>query len=162
MQWYHYTLLALAIFAGVCSWRVPHALCWLAAVCGSFIVSVLWHRAGLPGGVVFGAACNFAICVMLSLRRAPAPWEMGVFNGVILMILIDWLYAAGYIVSHEIFSIALELVNAAVLLIIAAPGAYQWVDQHGFFHHRDRGAADRCHQALFAAKQRPAHWGKKQ
>lgn len=159
MQWYHYTLLAMAISAGVISWKIPRAVLWLSLGALSFVLSVIWHRSGLPGGLIFGAVTNFIICVCLSCVPKRMAWETGFFNAVIMMMMLDALRAWGFIASHEAFAIGLEIVNAVAILIIAAPGASEWVAKYGYFRPGDRSFADRSHKALFAHKpQRPTWW----
>ncbi len=163
MQWYHYTLLALAIFAGVSSWHVPRAGLWLGLLAGSFVSSVIWHRLELPGALVFGAVTNFVICGVVSWQRQKtelAGWEMGYWNAIIFMIVIDFLYAMGYIASHSVFAKTLEFVNAAILLIIASPGAVQWVKRNGYFSSDNSRAADLCNRVVLAHRPRHARWWK--
>ena len=158
MQWYHWTLLALTALAIVLAWRVPRAVLWVGIGALFYYLTASWHNAGLPNGVWLGAASNFAMIVLIT-RYGQDKWEWLLGNAFALMILIDLFHAAGYATRLQ-FAVALEIVNAAALLMIAGTGMVQRIrDGQLAARLADCVAVRRSHQAAFArAKPYPQWW----
>lgn len=158
LEWYHWTLIGLAIVAGLLACNVPRALFWLFLGAFSYITSAWWHNAGIPFGTLYGAGTNLFICWLL-YRMAETRWEMGVFNCFIFMLLIDLLFVTDIIKSRETFAICLEVANAAAMLLIGATGI---LDRIGAARHDFRiwgsSVLRRCHRALFASRKEYPRW----
>lgn len=121
MEYYHWTLIGLAVLAAVSAWNVPRAVLWIAIGALFYVASAMWHNAGLPYATPFGAATNLVMCYLLWIF-ADQRWEMRFWNMFHLMLVIDILYIFRWIPSQEHFAIALEIINAIALLFITATG----------------------------------------
>lgn len=158
MQWYHHALILLAVTGGYLAWHVPRAVRWLTLGALSFATSAMWHNYGLPYPIIYGATTNFMICICLSFYERPK-WENGVFNSFILMILIDALFACGFIKTRFNFAVTLEVINATAILIIWSAGIMNRIAKYGRdFYVRYGWILNPCHQALFAKEPQNSQW----
>lgn len=159
MEWYHGTLLTMAVIAVVLAWRVPNAALWVGFGLFSYVTSAWWHNAGFPYATLYGAATNVATCLAIYYVGV-AKWEMRLFACFILMLLIDLLFVCGVIETQYIFAVSLEVVNAYALLLIWAAGIAERVGGGHRFGHPYRSLLDRVHRALFSQgkKQYPRWW----
>lgn len=130
MEWYHWVLFIAAMIAGTLAMHVPRAMTWLACLAGSFVLSVIYHRAGWPYATSFGAFTNLGICYLF-LLMAKQKWEMRLMNFVQLMLVVDLLYIYGAIGDHFTFAASLEAINLAALLFIGSVGIAERLDANG-------------------------------
>jgi hypothetical protein len=121
MQYYHFTLIGLALLAIASAWNVPRAVLWIALGAVFYVASAMWHNAGFSYGAAFGAGTNLVMCYLFWIR-AEQRYEMRFWNFYHLMLVVDLLYIFGWIKDHEHFAIALEIINAIALLFIIATG----------------------------------------
>lgn len=160
MEWYHWTLVALAVLAIVSAWRVPRAVLWVGLGAFVYYLTAAWHNAGFPAGVWVGAASNFAMIVLITRYGEDRNWEWMLGNAFALMTLIDLFHAAGYATRLQ-FAVALEIVNAAALLMIAGTGIVQRIrDGELVSGLADCVAVRRSHHAAFARARPYPHWWK--
>lgn len=161
MEYYHWTLIGLAVVAAASAWNVPRAVFWVALGALFYVASAMWHNAGLPYPTIFGAATNLVVCYLLWIF-ADLRYEMRLWNFYHLMLVVDILYIFGWITSHLNFAIALEIINAVALLFITAAGIMERASAGNL--RSARGGWNRfVHSALFAqraASSRP--WWQKQ
>lgn len=158
MEWYHWTLLTMAVAAGVVSYQVPRAVLWLALGAASFIASAIWHRYGFPYATLFGATTNIAILAMLS-RFAKDQWELGFTLCFVLMLMVDLLFVTGAIVSQYQFAVALEVINLLAIMIVMGTGLSDWIWKSGLhLHIPHRGLRDRVGAALHAPRTSYKEW----
>lgn len=156
LEWYHVTLIVMALVSGIAAWDVPRAVLWICLGALSYATSAWWHNMGLPYATVYGATTNFVICLLLAWL-ATTKYELWLFNAFILMLVIDALFVAGFISSRFTFAVSLEIVNAAAMLLVMATGISERIarhDGHSFGDHRP-SFADYCNRALL--KERTPH-----
>ncbi len=149
MEWYHWTVIAAAAIAILLAWHVPRAPLWIALGAILYGISAAWHNAELPHALLFGAATNFAMILLLWLI-ADQKWEMRLWNFYHLMLLIDALYAFGVIREKLIFASSLEAVNLLALLFIGATGAADRIYVDNW--RADNGFSGYLHRTLFAER----------
>jgi hypothetical protein len=150
LQWFHWTLLSALAIAMLLAWHVPRAPGWLALGALFYIASASWHNIGLPYGVFFGAATNFAMIGLLWVF-ADQRWEMRLWNFFHVMLLIDALYLFRIINDKFIFAASLELVNLLAMLFVAGTGVAERYD--GSRDGRDSiGWAGNFYRSLFAPR----------
>lgn len=162
MQWYHETLLIMAMVAVILAWKVPKAALWVGFGAFSYVTSIWWHNSDFPYATLYGAATNFLTCIaMFSVGGSKWPkWEMRIFACFILMLLIDLLFACGVIETQYIFAVSLEVVNAYALLVISAAGIVERVGGGRNLSHPYRNILAYIHRAVFSEgkKQYPRWW----
>lgn len=153
LEWYHVTLIIMALAAGIAAWDVPRAVLWICLGALSYATSAWWHNMGFPYATLYGACTNFAICVLLAWL-ATTKYELWVFNAFILMLVIDALFVAGFIGSRFAFAVSLEIVNAAAMLLIMATGVSDRIARHEGQSVGDHhpGIAHLCNRALLAER----------
>ncbi|QAZ46747.1 hypothetical protein [Mesorhizobium sp. Pch-S] len=158
LEWYHWTLITMAVLAAACAWHLPRAVFWIALGALSYVTSAWWHNAGLPYGAAYGMATNLAICLAI-YSLAQQRWELRTWNMFHAMILLDILYLAGIIKTQLLFAVSLEVVNAAALLLIAATGI---MDRAGYARLRSGSYRGRrlfgLARALFSKRNHPPFW----
>lgn len=148
MPWYYQLLLGLALVATGLSYNLPRAWLWIGLGALSFITSSWWHYAALPHATAFGATTNLIICFLMYIY-ARQRWEMRVWNCFHLMIVIDLLYMWGWIDSHYLFTVGLEIANWLALIIIGGTGLLSMVAANGIPDRtRHSGWVYRLHHAL--------------
>lgn len=158
MEWYHWALVAGAVFALWASWGLPRAKIWIAAGAGCFVVTSMWHDARLPHGEVLGAVLNAGIVVML-YTKAVRRWEMRLWNCFQLMILLDALYYFGFVPSHYVFAVSLEVANWLALAVISGAGMAEKARKNGMYPGRNfSNLLDPVFRALHAKRQDPPFW----
>lgn len=160
MEWYHQALLTMAAIAVITAWRVP----WAATIVGvgTFLACMtsIWHSAGLPYGVLFGAITNLMMCVGLSMISNPSRMVDRVFSCYILMLLIDLLFVTRVIETQYIFAVSLEVVNAYALLLIFVTGFVERVGNGRVSRHSDSGLLDYLNRALLGESKPYSQWWK--
>lgn len=159
MTIYQFALLVAALLTVAVSHHVPRALWWVGALFLSFVSSTIWQESGMPHREFFGTATDLAIIVAMWIW-AKQRWELWVMNCVILMILLNWIYALRYIgidvIAHYWLITGLEVSNWIALVIISVTGLLerQTNDVGMANSNLDLGWADRCHRVLYAERSR--------
>lgn len=106
---------------------------WLLAGAASYTVSVLYWRSGLPYAPFVAGMCDALICLAVYFK-AKYRWEMMVWRIFQASVLVNIIYLGGTLsawpsLSHNAYSIILELINWAALLWIGGNGAFQPVGE---------------------------------
>lgn len=158
MEWYHATLLTMAVVAVVLAWRVPNAAAFVALGFFSYLSSAAWHNAGFPYATLYGASTNLVICYVIYRYGANVRWEAKLMACFVLMLLIDLLYVFGVIKSQYNFAVSLELVNAYALLLISATGILQRMGNGHRFSHPYRSFLASFNRAVFAERKQYPRW----
>lgn len=158
MEWYHATLLTMAVVAVVLAWKVPNAALFVALGFLSYASSAIWHNLGFPYGTLYGAFTNIIICFVIYRSSSHARWEAKLMACFVLMILIDLLYVCGVIETQYIFAVSLELVNAYALLLISATGIAQRIGNGHRFSHPYRALLASFNRAVFAERKQYPRW----
>lgn len=143
-----------ALLAFVVAYPLPRARLWILLLAASFVTSTMWQKAGLPHRELFGAATNVAICVCLYFM-ARQRWEMVVFNCLIMMTMLDAIYAVGFI-EHYWLITALEFCNWMAILTIGATGYAERVGDGSADRRGNMGLADFSRGALLAPRAAPS------
>lgn len=158
LEWYHWTLITLAIAAAVSAWHLQRAVLWISLGALSYVTSAWWHNAGLPYGAAYGMATNLAICFAI-YGLAQQRWELRLWNAYHAMILLDILYLAGVIKTQLLFAVSLEVVNAAALFLIIGTGI---MDRAGYARLRSGSYRSLriwgLAHALFSERRHPPFW----
>lgn len=133
MQWYHYALAILATVSLWSSWRVSKAALYIALLAMSYVLSVLyWHfkpdNPYFPHGSIIGFMLD-AIVFVIVRQIHDDKWEFwGVVIPVSIMAFIGFYQVVGSsIIGAPVlrsldYSVMLEALNAAALLIIGGVG----------------------------------------
>jgi len=172
MEWYHATLITMAIIAAALAWRVSGAVSVVSLGSFFYILSVWLHQAMAQSGAsadhieqlqhfstAFGAATNFFMCRLLySMPKEAGRWVDKVFSCYILMLLIDLLYVCGVIKSHYIFAVSLEIVNAYALLLIWAAGIAERAANGRSPNHSHGDFLDSFNRAVLAPRKEYPKW----
>lgn len=129
MQWYHITLLVMALIAALTAWRVPNAVVWVGSGVCLAVTTSLAHISGTTMALAYGAVTNLIMCILIH-AFAKNTWETRLMQAFILMLALDFLFAIGVIETQYLFAVSLEIVNAYALLLIFATGVLDRVARH--------------------------------
>lgn len=159
MEWYHATLITMAVVAVVLSWRIPEAVVTVGMGAFFYVTSAWLHLSSNTAALAFGAATNLVMCFFLyPMPKAVGRWVDKVFSCYILMLLIDLLYAVGIIQSHYNFAVSLEAINAYALLLIWAAGIAERTADGRRPDRFDRGFLGRFNRAVLAERKEYPKW----
>lgn len=120
--------LAVALAVGILSVRNPRGLLWLAAITASYFISGFYWRTGMTNAELVTGLCDAAVIVaMVFLARYR--WELWLWAIQLGAVAVSFLFLAhnfarGTFISHETYSIALELLNALALITIGSASAH--------------------------------------
>lgn len=157
MEWYHATLITMAVIAAGLAWRVPGAAMTVGLGSFFYATSAWVNLLGLPFGVLYGAATNLVMCMML-YPMTSGRWVDKVFTSYIFMLLIDLLYVTGVIETPYIFAVSLEVVNAYALLLIWAAGIAERTAGGRRHRHLHSGLLGRLNRAVLAERKEYPRW----
>jgi hypothetical protein len=110
-------LFGAAVFVATVSWRLPHALLWIAAGAGSFVVSTAYARYGLPHPAFATVMCDSVVCLLIYFFYK-REWELRIGYLFQLSILLSLGHLTEVIQSHYAYVIGLEAINWLALLLI--------------------------------------------
>lgn len=139
MEWYHFSLLSLALIALLLSWRVPRCGKWIFLASASYVVSVVYHRMSvdygiMPHGSVLAFFCD-AIVFIIIRQLHEDKWEIYGLGGVVMLMVVFNLVQVmavsfGFppVMDKTIYSAILECANAAYLLMICGVGLMDWLE----------------------------------
>jgi hypothetical protein len=113
----------------VVSWQNKRGLLWLALITLGFFVSGFYWRSGLGAPELVAGMCDATICMSIFLL-ARQKWELWVFSAFLACIAVNIVYlinnlAGAGVIDHEVYSIALEALNAAAIATIGGVSAFQ-------------------------------------
>lgn len=152
MEWYHFTLLALAILTLLLSWHVPRCGKWIFLAFASYVVSVVYHRLAIyndimPHGAVVAFFCDAGVFILIRQMHVEK-WEIfGLGSVVMLMAVFNLVQVLAVsfgfppAMNQFIYSAILECANVAYLLMICGVGLMDWLghgkrEGHGLGWHR--------------------------
>lgn len=111
------------------SWRNPRGLVWLTALLAGYFASGLYWRAGGTQGELVAGLCDAAMCALLfwfGRRR----WELWLWLLSQISLLVNIIYltsnlTGAHVIDHEVYSIALEALNAIAFVLIGGVSAFK-------------------------------------
>lgn len=122
-------LIASVITVAIAMWfRNWRGLLWLFVAGLSYVNATIAWRVGFPAATLSTAAGDAMVCLLVFLLAKYA-WELWVFRLYALSVGISLVYllsAVGFTpmrIEHWVYSVGLEIVNAALLLLIIWPSA---------------------------------------
>ena len=130
MNEFQIALMLGAIGTAAISWKLPHSWLWIGAGAMSFIASTIYFRMGYPYYPV--ATLFFDGCVCIAIYgTARERWEllaMGLFQCSMLVSLTYSyiLFFAPFLANHWLYVVLLEIINWAVLALIAGTAIFNW------------------------------------
>lgn len=159
MEWYHATLITMAVVAGVLAWRIPEAVVTVGVGAFFYVTSAWMHLNGLPVAMIYGISSNLVMCLLLyPMPKSAGRWVDKVFSCYILMLLIDLLYVTGVIQSPYVFAVSLEVVTAYALLLIWAAGIAERAANGRRPYHMHRDFLGRFNRSLLAERKEYPKW----
>jgi len=159
MEWYHATLITMAVVAVVLAWRIPEAVVTVGIGAFFYVTSAWMHLNALWFATIYGISSNLVMCLVLyPMPKSAGRWVDKVFSCYILMLLIDLLYVCGVIQSYDIFAGSLEVVNAYALLLIWAAGIAERAANGRRPYHLHSGFLDRFNRAVLAPRKEYPRW----
>ena len=136
------------------------AWAWLLAAAGSYIVSTVYWRTGLPYAPFVAGLCDATVCVAVYFF-GKLRWEMWMWRLFQVSVLVNILYLAGALglvrsIGHEEYSVMLEAINWLALLWIGGTGAAQNLGATDVRAGRPWRRVHWALSALYAKRKRPA------
>lgn len=121
--------LAAAAAVAIVSYANLRGLAWLLALVAGYFVSGFYWRTGAPNGELVAGLCDAAVCgAIFVLGRYR--WELWLWLLSQFSLLVNILYLVSNLsgaraIDHEVYSIALETLNALAFLLIGGVSAFQ-------------------------------------
>lgn len=127
MSVYQIAMLALIAGASGVSYNRPRAVLWLLLIAITFLASSEWWRQGWPRAELFAGICDTLICT-IAFRFAREKWEAVVWNAYVTSVAVNAVYLVNNLtggpMSHDIYSIILELLNVVAIITIGGTSAF--------------------------------------
>lgn len=122
----------MAASMALASIRNPRGVVWIVAIAAGYFASTLyWRYNGMSGELVTGL-CDAAVAALV-LVFGRSLWEMVVWAIFTTSLFVDFLFLANNLVGgpidHDTYSIALEVLNAIVLVWIGGVSGFLF---HGY------------------------------
>lgn len=138
------------------------AWAWLLAIAGSYVVSTIYWRSGLPYGGFMAGMCDAAVCLAVYFFGR-LRWELWIYRLFQFSVAVNLVYLGvtlGLIADlrlHNAYSITLEAINWAALLFIGGIGALQaaGASDVAAAAHRPWSRVHRLVQALYRSRKSP-------
>ena len=134
-------LLSGALFVSLTSllFRRGRSAAWVAVAAGTFVLSVVYYRMGLPAFWLMNGALDAGACILVYLFGRHV-WELALWRLFQAMILVSILYAVPAVgLSHYAYVVALEIINWCVLLLLFATSVPEGVIHDAVRRHRLTG-----------------------
>lgn len=111
------------------SWHNKRGLLWIAFLTLGFFVSGFYWRSGLGVPELVAGMCDAAICAAI-IRLGRQQWDMWVGSAYLACLAVNIIYlinnlSGAGVIDHEVYSIALEALNAAAIATIGGVSAFQ-------------------------------------
>lgn len=121
----------LAVFGAVAiiSWGNARALLWLCSLALAYFLSSAYWRAGGAHPELVAGLCDAALCAAIYVIGMKI-WELRLALTSLAMLGVNTAYLAhnllgGSLVSHEVYAVTLEMLNALAMAIIGCTMAFE-------------------------------------
>lgn len=108
---------AAAIIVAALSYKLPHAVMWIALGAANAVACDVFYAYGLNYPAAFTLACDCLVCLCINWF-ATEKWESGLFAVFQVSALISILRLSGILAEEGDYLLLLELCNYAALALI--------------------------------------------